>query len=241
MHSLSSNRIHYKFFDKTFQGSSYIYLPKDSATAEEIERNRTLVMQEMKTDKLAILKQVHGNKVHFATQNITPSQAPEADASVTNIPGIILGILTADCVPVLFYCPDSLVIGAAHCGWKSAKGDIINNVVFEMQKLGARNIEAIIGPAIQQKSYEVSQEYYDNFYAEDKDNSRFFMPSSKPDHFLFNLPAYVKTKLEKAGISKIDLHEDDTYSMPEKYHSYRRHCHGKDQYKGNLLSGIMIV
>ncbi len=241
MHSLSSNRIHYKFFDKTFQGSSYNYLPKDHTNAEALERNRQLVMQAMKTDKLAILKQIHGTKVHIATGNISPHDAPEADASVTNIPGIILGILTADCVPVLFYCPDSLVIGAAHCGWKSAKGDIINNVVFEMQKLGARNIEAIIGPAIQQQSYEVSQEYYDDFYAEDKDNNRFFIPSSTPDHYLFNLPLYVKAKLEKAGISKIDLHEDDTYSMPEKYHSYRRHCHGKDEYKGNLLSGIVIV
>ena len=110
-----------------------------------------------------------------------------------------------------------------------------------MQKLGARNIKAIIGPAIQQQSYEVSQEYYDDFYAEDKDNNRFFIPSSKPGHHLFNLPAYVKAKLEQAGIDKIELYEDDTYKKKKKYHSYRRHCHGKDEYKGNLLSGIVIV
>lgn len=216
-------------------------MPKDYASIEEVARNRSLVLKEMKADKLAILKQIHGHKVHIATDNITPNEAPEADASVTNIPGIVLGILTADCVPVLFYCPDSLVIGAAHCGWKSAKGDIIDNVVFEMQKLGAKNIEAIIGPAIQQQSYEISQEYYDNFCSEDGGNSRFFISSPKAGHHFFNLPAFVKAKLEKAGIVKIDLHEDDTYSMVDKYYSYRGHFHGKDEYKGNLLSTIVIV
>lgn len=187
-----------------------------------------------------ILKQVHGAKVHIVTDKTAYHEALEADASVTNIPGIALGILTADCVPVLFYCTEGAVIGAAHCGWRSAKADIINNVVLEMKKLGAREIDAIIGPAIKQQSYEVGGGYYNDFCSEDVSNKRFFIPSDKDSHFLFDLPAYVKMKLEKAGIKNIVTNDDDTYANHEKYYSYRRHCHGKDQYKGNFLSVIVL-
>ncbi len=207
---------------------------------EEIESNKKLVLDDLKAEQLVILKQVHGTKVHIATDESTQIGVPEADASVTNIPGIALGILTADCVPVLFYCTEASVIGAAHCGWRSARHDIINNTVLEMKKLGARNIEAIIGPAIKQEFYEVSEEYYNDFCSEDVSNKKFFIPSDKSNHFLFDLPAYVQMKLGKAGVNNVITNNEDTYSLPQKYYSYRRHCHGKDQYKGNLLSVIVL-
>lgn len=242
MQNLFKQRVHYKFFDRTFKGSSHIYLKKDTFAVndEEIEYNKKLVLDDLKAEQLVVLKQIHGTKVHVISDKITFNEVREGDASVTNIPGIALGILTADCVPVLFYCAQSSVIGAAHCGWRSAKADIINNVVLEMKKLGAREIEAIIGPSIKQESYEVSEEYYNAFCDEDLANKKFFVSSNKVNHFLFDLAAYVQMKLEKSGIKNIVTNNDDTYCLPEKYFSYRRYCHGKDEYKGNLLSVIVL-
>jgi YfiH family protein len=165
---------------------------------------------------------------------------PDADGLVATKKKIALSILTADCVPVLLASADGAVIGSAHCGWKSAKQGLIKQVSNMMRKAGAIGIKAIIGPSIQQKSYEVNSDYYDNFIKDEPECQDLFISSEKEDHYMFDLSGYVKYKLDQENI-ELFLHiDDDTYSMPEKYPSYRRSTHGVEAYTQNILSTIMI-
>jgi YfiH family protein len=139
---------------------------------------------------------VHGNDVILA-DGIDLKLQPKADASITAQKKIALGVLTADCVPVLFASDDGAVIGAAHCGWKSAKSNIITNVRKMMQDRGANKIKAITGPAIAQKSYEVDTKYYHDFISEGDEIKESFKPSNKANHFMFDLVGFVIKKLQK--------------------------------------------
>lgn len=239
-----NDKIAYRFFDKTFPTSHHYYSHKNlnspPCPVEAVQENCLNVTKAMGGNGLAVLRQVHGKAVHIATTPTEYGLEPEADAAVTNIPGLILGIQTADCVPVLFACKSGKVIGAAHCGWKSAKLDITNEVLRLMRELGAEEVVAMIGPSIKQDSYEVSQEYYDNFIADDS-NSAVFFKEGKEGHYFFDLPSYVKRKLNLAGVDEVSIHPDDTYSMEDKYYSWRRCCHKGISYEGNLLSSIMII
>lgn len=237
------DKIAYKFFDKTFPASNHYFVHKDldspPCSIEVVEENCENVTKNMTGKGLMVLRQVHGNAVHVATSSTKYGQEPEADGVVTNVPGLILGIQTADCVPVLFACKSGLVIGAAHCGFKGARMDLTRLVIEKMRDLRAEDIIAIIGPSIKQDSYEVGQEYYNEFISYDKSSIHFFK-NGKPKHHYFDLPGYVKHKLNMAGIAEVDMHPDDTYSIEEKYYSWRRCCHKKIAYEGNLLSAVMI-
>ncbi len=194
---------------------------------------------ELNADELFIMNQVHGNTVVVA-DNIDLKKQPEADASITTQKNIALGVLTADCVPVLFASDDGAVIGAAHCGWKSAKSNIITNVRKMMENKGATKIKAIIGPAIAQKSYEVDTKYYNDFVSEGDGIKELFQPSHRENHFMFDLVGFVIKKLQKENIGLVHNMEEDTYSIPEKYPSYRRSFHDGEQYSQNILSTIII-
>lgn len=147
---------------------------------------------------------------------------------------------TADCVPVLLTSMKGEVIGAAHCGWPSSKANIIAKLVKMMHDKGAKEIKGLIGPSIQQYSYEVGPEYYESFIKEDATYAKFFKPSKKINHYMFDLPAFVELKLNQAGVVNLIKIKEDTYSMPEKYPSYRRDCHLGESYKLNILSTIII-
>lgn len=174
----------------------------------QIHSNRVVVVDEI--EKIALGKQV-----------------PEADAIVTNVKNLIIGVVTADCVPIILHDEVSNIIAAIHAGWRGARHNIIANAVSAMINFGSEsgNIKAIIGPAIRQQSYEVSKEFYDDFLAEKLTNQKFFIPSIKSDFWMFDLVAYVKEKLAMQGVSKILDQEIDTYSNPEKFFSYRRAFH----------------
>ncbi|MGN6495780.1 MAG: peptidoglycan editing factor PgeF [Tsuneonella sp.] len=161
---------------------------------------------------------------------------PEADAVVTAVPGVLIGVITADCAPVLLADREGGVVGAAHAGWRGAHAGVIENTVAAMESLGARaeRIAAAIGPCIAQPSYEVDAAFREAFGAEDE---RFFVPG-RADHWQFDLEGYVADRLVRAGVGRVERMGLDTYADPERFHSYRRATHRGTADKGRQLSLI---
>lgn len=186
--------------------------------------------------------QIHSNKVITVDSAWIEHDKPKADAMVTNQPNIILGILTADCAPVLFHDPIARVIGAAHAGWQGALYGIIENTITAMEKLGAtrKNIVAAVGPSIAMKSYEVGNEFYEKFLAENKGFSQHFWAGRDNQHHQFDLRHFVKARLETSGIKKMWLSDLDTYSHESLFYSYRRCTHKNETDYGRQLSAIML-
>jgi len=183
--------------------------------------------------------QVHGNHCVVVDETSDHSARPEADALATRTPGIVLGILTADCVPVLFADRDAGVIGAAHAGWKGALGGVTDATLAAMESLGASraNIAAAIGPCIGRASYEVDGAFVERFTADDPANERFFA-AGKPGHAMFDIAAYVAARIAAAGVTRIAIGGQDTYALQQDYFSYRRACHKGENSYGRQLSVI---
>ncbi|MDP3783028.1 MAG: peptidoglycan editing factor PgeF [Sphingopyxis sp.] len=183
--------------------------------------------------------QVHGNRCVVVDETTDLAARPEADALATRTPGIILGILTADCVPVLFADRDASVIGAAHAGWKGSLAGITDATLTAMERLGAdrANIAAAIGPCIARASYEVDDGFVQRFTGDDPTNERFFA-AGKPGHAMFDIAAYVAARLAAAGVTRIAIGGQDTYAEAEDYFSYRRACHKGENSYGRQLSVI---
>ena len=241
---LIKNKVYYKIFDKSYQGSTHsynIHAFEDQIKKGQVKSNIDRVLSDFDAKNILLLNQVHGNKVVCAEElDFKLNNWPEGDASVTTQKNIILAIRTADCVPLLFASDDGKVIGAAHCGWRSAKLNIIDKLAYRMRQKGASNIMAVVGPAIVQESYEVTQDFYENFIADSSSYKVLFLPSIKPKHYLFDLPSFVKIKLMQANISVVKHINEDTYRMSDKYPSYRRSTHTGEVYNQNILTAIMI-
>jgi YfiH family protein len=190
---------------------------------------------------LVTVRQVHSPDVVTVTAPIPLDARPPADALVTDRPGLLLGILTADCVPVLLADPQTGVVGAAHAGWKGALAGVTDRTVAAMEALGAdpARITAAVGPCIGRASYEVSEAFADPFLGEDADNARFF-GAGRPGHLMFDIAAYVAARLAMAGVTRIDMLDEDTYSQPERFYSYRRSCHLGEPGYGRQISVIGI-
>lgn len=183
--------------------------------------------------------QIHGNRCVVVDDTSDLAARPEADALATRTPGIILGILTADCVPVLFADRDAGVIGAAHAGWKGALAGVTDATLTAMESLGANraNIAAAIGPCIARASYEVDDGFVQRFTADDPANERFFA-AGQPGHAMFDIAAYVAARVAAAGVTRIAIGGQDTYAEAEDYFSYRRACHKGENSYGRQLSVI---
>ncbi|WP_215349869.1 peptidoglycan editing factor PgeF [Sphingopyxis soli] len=188
---------------------------------------------------LAGLYQVHGNRCVIVDDSTDLAARPEADALATRTPGILLGILTADCVPVLFADTEAGVIGAAHAGWKGAIAGVSDATLAAMEGLGASraNIAVAIGPCIGRASYEVDEGFVQRFLADDPANERFFA-AGKPGHAMFDIAAYVAARLAAAGVSRIAIGGQDTYAEEADYFSYRRACHRGENSYGRQISLI---
>lgn len=210
---------------------------------EHVQENRLRVVQAMggeNPEMLHSLYQIHSDKVVSVSGPCTQRQ--EADALVTRTPDVMLGILTADCTPVLFADETAQVIGASHAGWKGAWGGILENTVRQMEALGAdrARIRAVIGPTIQQTSYEVGPEFVDRFIKENKDFVRFFIQSVKQGHAMFDLPAYVTYRLQSFDVNSVTNVGRDTCAEEDTFFSYRRTClRGETDY-GRNISVIML-
>jgi YfiH family protein len=191
-------------------------------------------------DRLATVHQIHSPDV-VTVDDAYDGARPQADALVTATPGIVLGVLAADCGPVLFADPDNRVIGAAHAGWKGALTGVLENTVIAMEKLGARRetIVACLGPSISQASYEVGPEFVERFVAQDPAYARYFTASEKPGHSMFDLPRLTVDRLTKAGVRAESLGLC-TYPDSERFFSYRRTTHNKEPDYGRQISAISI-
>ncbi len=188
------------------------------------------------------LYQVHGNRCVIVDESTDLATRPEADALATGTPGMLLGILTADCVPVLFADREAGVVGAAHAGWKGAIAGVTDATLDAMESLGARraHIAAAIGPCIGRASYEVDDGFAQHFLADDPANERFFA-AGKPGHAMFDIAAYVAARLAAAGVTRIAIGGQDTYALPQDYFSYRRACHKEENTYGRQLSVIGLA
>ncbi len=190
------------------------------------------------------------NQIHSADVLIIDDQSkipasnnrPKADAIATNLKNLVIALFTADCTPILFFDEKNSVIAVAHAGWPGAFKNIADNVISKMVEIGAQisEIKVVIGPSIRQKSYEISQEFYDRFLDENSENKKFFIDGKRAKHYLFDLPEYVKEKLRKAGIKNIVDEEIDTYSNAEKFFSYRRSSHLGEEDCGRNVSVISV-
>jgi len=208
-----------------------------------VSKNRAEAMQSIGLSAEALLTchQHHSNSAVVIKDNKS-SPYLVADGMVTTSPGVALGILTADCGPVLFADCKSRVIGAAHAGWRGALGGILENTIQAMTGSGAniKNIVAAIGPLIGPDSYEVGPEFPAPFIKQTTANAIFFKASSRKNHFMFDLPGYIESRLAAAGITRFYSVNRDTYAEHETFFSYRRSCHQKESDYGRLLSAIAI-
>ncbi len=188
---------------------------------------------------LATVYQVHSADCVVARAPWPDAARPHADALVTDQPGLLLGVVTADCAPVLLADPEAGVIGAAHAGWKGAIGGVTDAAIEAMETLGARRsrIRGAIGPCIAQPSYEVDEAFAANFLASDPANARFFIAGS-PGHRHFDLEGYVAHRLEAARIATVERMRLDTYPDPARFYSYRRATHRKEPNYGRQMSLI---
>lgn len=210
---------------------------------ERVTQNRSKVADHFNqpADKLITLYQVHSPDALVISDTISDNR-PRADAIVTNTPGLIAGIVTADCGPVLFSDAAAGVVGCAHAGWKGATGGVLENTISTMESLGAKrqNIKAVLGPTISQKSYEVGPEFVERLTHLDHENSRWLIPSAKPEHAMFDLPGYIVNRLQKAEIDA-SWTGHCTYEDPELFFSYRRKTHRNEADYGRQISAICVV
>lgn len=216
--------------------------PGSSDQPQAVQENRRRVATAMGVapDALCTLYQVHGRDV--VTVTAPPgSERPKADAMVTNRPGIALGILTADCAPVLFADMAAGVIGACHAGWRGAEAGVTDATIAAMVQLGARaeRITAVIGPTIAQASYEVGPEFPKPFLAADPRAERFFTASPRAGHFQFDLPAYLVSRLE-GRVGAVHDMALDTRTNPQRFFSFRRTTLAGEPDYGRQISVIAL-
>jgi len=193
--------------------------------------------------RLVTLYQMHSAEAVIVTEPWDIPNNPKADAMVTDRPGIALGILTADCAPILLADRGAQIIGAAHAGWSGALAGVTDSVLAAMERLGAKRqrIVTAIGPCIGQAAYEVGPEFEPRFRAADPENARFFAPSPRAGHFQFDLPAYVAHRLRLGGVEAPDILNVCTYANDKAFFSYRRATHRKEPDYGRQLSAIMLM
>ena len=204
-----------------------------------INRARVADVMEVAADRLASVHQTHSARA--VTLEAPPETTIEADAMVTATPGLALGILTADCQPVLFADAENRVIGAAHAGWKGALDGVLEATLEAMEALGANRAttQVAIGPAISQRAYEVGPEFLDRFLDDDVENARFFA-GGEGDRVQFDLIGFSLQRLRNAGVENASWIGHCTYSDPDRFYSYRRSVHRREADYGRLISVIRL-
>jgi hypothetical protein len=235
------------FFGRTGGVSTGIYEslncgPGSGDDRAHVIENRRRVAARLDTPHLLTLSQVHSPKVVMVTEPWPLGTGTEADAMVTDRTGIALGILTADCAPVLFADAQAGVIGAAHAGWKGALGGVLEATLDAMEALGAQRmrIAAAIGPCISQANYEVGPEFLTRFAAADSAHTRFFVPSDRTEHHRFDLEGFVADRLVRAGVDKIEALRACTYGRAADFFSFRRTTHNRETDYGREISAIVL-
>jgi YfiH family protein len=257
--SLDAPGIAHGFFGRAGGVSAGLYEslncgPGSSDDPEAVRQNRRLVAAALtpkSETRLISLSQIHSAIVHafpaWGHEDAPKDHRPEGDAMVTATPGLALGILTADCAPVLLADPKAKVIGAAHAGWKGALGKdgrgVLEATLDAMEKLGALRdrIQAAIGPCISQSNYEVSWDFRDRFLELGLKHRRFFVPSDREGHYRFDLQGYVAHRLTSAGVGAVEPLAVCTYPSENGFFSFRRTTHAKEPDYGRQISAIVLT
>lgn len=242
--------VNHAFFTRENGVSSGIFASRNIGLGSKDQRqdvleNRARCARDLgvTADKLTTPYQIHSPTV-ISVDDVWPAgEGPKGDALVTKTPGIMIGIATADCGPVLFADENAGVVGAAHAGWRGATGGVLENTIAAMEKIGAdrTNIIAVLGPTIAQASYEVGPEFVENLITLSAENDRYLKPSTKPHHAQFDLPTYVVDRLHSAGVESARNLDLDTYADEERFFSYRRTTHRGENDYGRLLSAIVLA
>lgn len=238
--------VRHAFFGRQGGVSEGIYAslnagPGSKDAHAHVRANRALIAQAMGVapDRFISMHQVHSARAEIVTAP-WPGAWPERDGVVTTTRGLALGVLSADCAPVLFADAKAGVIGAAHAGWKGALSGVLEATVAKMREAGAREISAAIGPTIQQASYEVGPEFHARFVSEDSANARFFRAGAG-DRLHFDLPAYCAARLAAAGVANIESLGDDTCADEARYFSNRRAVLRQEGDYGRNCAAIALV
>ncbi len=251
---LAANRkLHHGFFTRQGGVSEGIYAALNvrlgsGDAADRVRENRRRAADAMgvAADRLLTLYQIHSAKVAVLDKNWSKAPMAKADAMVTKVRGLALGILTADCAPILLADMKAGVIGAAHAGWRGAIGGVLEATIAAMVDLGAKpqHIVAAVGPCIAQDSYEVGPEFPAPFVAEDPMNGRHFRADHNADgepRWRFDLPGYVSDKLERLGLAEVDVIARDTCAEEKEFFSFRRACLRGEADYGCGLSAISLA
>lgn len=243
------NHIRHAFFTREGGVSQGIYASlncgpgsNDDPLAVAENRARAMAMLDLPAQALVTVHQVHSPEVVTVEAPWPDDQRPHADALVTATPGLALGIMTADCAPVLIADRRGNVVGAAHAGWKGAVGGVLENTLDKMVALGAKrkNLVAAIGPCIGHRSYEVKTEFSAPFLTEDAANRDFFAPARRDGHLLFDLPGYIARKLARLGVIDVTRVPADTCRDEARFFSYRRTSLAGGSDYGRQLSVILL-
>jgi YfiH family protein len=212
---------------------------------DRVARNRAIAMERLALaeDRLVTCYQIHSAKVLKVETPWRREDSPRADGMVTTTAGIALGVLAADCAPILFADTNAGVIGAAHGGWRGALDGVAEATVAAMVDEGARaeHIHAAIGPCIGQVSYEVGPEFPPRFAAIDPDSGAFFVPAARAGHFRFDLGGYIEHRLRRLGLAAIERAPHDTVVDPGRFFSYRRACLAGEADYGRALAAIVLA
>jgi YfiH family protein len=212
---------------------------------EQVAENRARMAAALGVarDRLLTCYQVHSPNVVVAEVPWSSAARPHADAIVTRVAGLAVGVSTADCGPVLFADAQARVVGAAHAGWRGALTGVLEATLTAMEGLGAKRarIAAALGPVITQPNYEVGPDLVERFLAADPGNKRFFVPSPRAQHALFDLPGYIAMRLERAGIESFENLGLCTYAAPERFFSYRRATHRGEPDYGRHVNAIALA
>ncbi|MCL6229330.1 peptidoglycan editing factor PgeF [Bartonella bilalgolemii] len=209
---------------------------------EHIMQNRTLIANyfDIEVQNLITVNQIHSCEVIVVDQAFI-GELPKADALVTTKRGLAIGVLTADCGPILFSDPQAGVIGAAHAGWRGSLNGILEKTISVMEEQGAKrqSITAVLGPCIGPCHYEVTSEFYNQFIEHNNEFEKYFSKTDKVHHFNFNLWTFIINKLEQAGI-RISCLKLCTYQDEKRFFSYRRAIHRNEPDYGRQISAIML-
>jgi YfiH family protein len=248
--SLASPKITHAFFTREGGVSEGIYRSlnggigsKDAPENVAENRARMAAALAVASGRLVSCYQIHSPKVVVAEQAWTRENSPRADALVTRVPGLAIGVTTADCGPILFADAQAGVIGATHAGWKGALSGVLEATIEAMENLGAARtrIAAAIGPLIRQPNYEVGAEFVERFKTADATNEKYFQPAARAQHALFDLPGFIKSRLERAEIQAVEDLGLCTYADPARFFSYRRTTHRGEPDYGRHVNAIALV
>jgi YfiH family protein len=248
--SLALTGIRHGFFTRAGGVSSGLYASLNGGVgsqddAGKVVENRARMAAALGVEPRRLLTayQTHSPNVVVAEAPWTTENRPQADAIVTRMRALAIGVTTADCGPVLFAEPRAGVIGAAHAGWRGALTGVIEATIAAMERLGAaqRQIRAAIGPMIRQGNYEVGPDLVERFRAEDPASSRFFRPARRDRHAMFDLAGYIAARLKRAGISEVEDVGLCTYADPEQFFSYRRTTHRAEADYGRHVNAIALT